>query len=263
MHTRARRRAGSAVIRRRPRRTAFTRCRGRGMRRAASTCVRVAGRRPSSRRLSQGAVGGRVRSSPARGPGGVVLAGDCIDSASLDRTRDPSRLVPPPERAPDPVALPRLHTSARGAPQILNRQTRCRASSVRRITGHTGVGTRRATFISRPAEPAAVPASAPARITPRQDRRHGESSVLRASGRRTRARSRSAVGRLGPVVWSPRDASASGQGPLGSHARSHPSASGPPPRALSAPAQTGGGDGDPPGLGVRCPGHPPPHREST
>ena len=238
MHTRARRRAGSAVIRRRPRRTAFTRCRGRGMRRAASTCVRVAGRRPSSRRLSQGAVGGRVRSSPARGPGGVVLAGDCIDSASLDRTRDPSRLVPPPERAPDPVALPRLHTSASGAPQIAwIARPRCRASSVRRITGHTGVGTRRATFISRPAEPAAVPASAPARITPRQDRRHGGSSVLRASGPEdARPIVEAAVGRLGPVVWSPRDASASGQGPLGSHARSHPSASGPPPRALSAPA---------------------------
>ena len=41
-------------------------------------------------------------------------------------------------------------------------------------------------------------------------------------------------------------------------ARSRPSAPGPPPRARSAPAQTGGGDGDPPGRGVRCPGHPPP-----
>ena len=46
-------------------------------------------------------------------------------------------------------------------------------------------------------------------------------------------------------------------------ARSRLSAPGPPPRARSAPAQTGGGDGDPPGRGVRCPGHPPPHREAT
>ena len=53
--------------------------------------------------------------------GGVVLAGDCIDSASLDLTRDPRRLVHPHARAPDPVALHRLHTSARGEPQILDR----------------------------------------------------------------------------------------------------------------------------------------------
>ena len=37
----------------------------------------------------------------------------------------------------------------------------------------------------------------------------------------------------------------------------------PTPRARFVPAQTGGGDGDPPGRGVRCPGHPPPHREAT
>ena len=45
-------------------------------------------------------------------------------------------------------------------------------------------------------------------------------------------------------------------------ARSRLSAPGPPPRARFVPAQTGGGDGDPPGRGVRCPGHPP-HREAT
>ena len=43
-------------------------------------------------------------------------------------------------------------------------------------------------------------------------------------------------------------------------ARSRRSAPGPPPRARFVPAQTGGGDGDPPGRGVRCPGHPPPSR---
>ena len=35
------------------------------------------------------------------------------------------------------------------------------------------------------------------------------------------------------------------------------------PFLLAISTQTGGGDGDPPGRGVRCPGHPPPHREAT
>ena len=43
-------------------------------------------------------------------------------------------------------------------------------------------------------------------------------------------------------------------------ARSRRAAPGPPPRARFVPAPTGGGDGDPPGRGVRGPGHPPPSR---
>ena len=81
----------------------------------------------------------RQRDHPGEPAGGIRRdptppADDCIhagqrewhvpgrlDGAFLDRTRDPRRIVHPHARAPDPVALHRLHTSARGAPQILER----------------------------------------------------------------------------------------------------------------------------------------------
>ena len=52
--------------------------------------------------------------------------------------------------APDPVALQRLQTIARGQPQILNRQRAVQRVQLRRITGHNGFGNRRAAFVSRP-----------------------------------------------------------------------------------------------------------------
>ena len=121
-NNRASRIAVSAVIPRRPRTTSFRRFRGMSMRRAASTCVRFAGRRNSSSSISPGGVGGRSRSSTDRGPSVVVLASDRIGATSLEPECDPIPLVNPQAVAPGPVALQRLQTIARGQPQIPNRQ---------------------------------------------------------------------------------------------------------------------------------------------
>jgi hypothetical protein len=82
------------------------------MRRAASTCVRPAGRRNSSSSISPGEVGGRFKSSTDRGPSVIVFARDIVGLSSFESKRDSILFVDPDAEVSDPIALQRFQPIA-------------------------------------------------------------------------------------------------------------------------------------------------------